>query len=500
MKRSKHNLSYTKLLTCNMGELVPIGLSEVLPGDSIQMNTTALVRMSPLNAPIMHPVQVRIHHWFVPNRLMWINWEPFITGGPDGTSVPNTPTITWSGDGPAVGGLADHLGLPPGYNGSHSALPVRGYQLIWNEWYRDQDLQTKADIFTGNGNDDVTATALQNVCWEKDYFTSSRPWEQKGPQVSIPIVGDAPVKGIGLTGASGNITTNVTVRETDGSDPTYPYMSALGESGLSWRGETDGPNSSTVRPKIYADLAAVSGVTVNQLRESLAIQRFEEARARYGSRYSEYLRALGVRSSDARLQRPEYLGGGRQTIQFSEVLQTATYDTQPVGQMYGHGISALKSNRFRKFFEEHGLLFTLLSIRPKTIYANGIQRMWHKPTKYDYWQKELEHIGQQEIKNREVFAGDPEPGGTFGYQDRYDEYRRSESGVSGEFRTSVLDFWHLGRLFGSNPALNSSFVSCKPTDRVFAISPDVQASVYVHARHSIGARRLVSPKGNSFTF
>ena len=206
------------------------------------------------------------------------------------------------------------------------------------------------------------------------------------------------------------------------------------------------------------------------------------------------MRYLGVRSSDARLQRPEYLGGGKQTIQFSEVLQTAE-GTNPVGSMKGHGLAAMRSNRYRKFFEEHGYVFSFISVKPKTIYAQGLPRTWNRRTKEDFYQKEFAHIGQQEVLNKEVYAAHTTPNGTFGFQDRYDEYRRMESTIAGEFRTT-LNFWHMARIFASGPALNADFVKSVPTERSFAVpSTDV---LWIMANHSIQARRLISPLGNSF--
>lgn len=496
MKRSKFSLSNYKLFSCDMGELVPCGLTEVLPGDSIQQATNALVRASPLLAPVMHPVPVRIHHWFVPHRLVWENWEDFITGGPDGMDDSVFPTITSpAGSGFAVGTLADYLGVPTGVPDLEvSALPFRGYALIWNEWYRDQDLQTKLTIDKTEGADTTTNTALQNCSWEKDYFTSSRPWEQKGPAITIPLGSEAPVLGLGrpsdYTG-SGSVSN---VRQSDGS--TVNYTQSYNVSNIDVRMDTQ-TISGNLYPNVRADLSEASAVTVNVLREALALQRYEEARARYGSRYTEYLQYLGIRSSDARLQRPEYLGGGTQTVQFSEVLQTAE-GTNPVGELRGHGISAMRSNRYRRFFEEHGYVFTFISIRPKTIYGNGLPRTWNRRTKEDFWQKELQHIGQQEVLNKEVYGAHSSPNGVFGYQDRYDEYRRSESTIGGEFRSSTLNFWHMARIFASDPALNADFVKCVPTERSFAVpSEDV---FYVMAKHSIQARRLVASTGSSFIF
>lgn len=497
MKRNKFNLSYTKLFSCDMGELIPCGLTEVLPGDSIMGSTKALVRAAALLSPVMHPVHVRIHHWFVPHRLVWDNWENFITGGPDGLNASAFPTITMpGGGGAAIGSLADYLGVPTGVNSLVvSALPFRGYNLIWNEWYRDQDLQTAVVVSKADGADTTTNTALQNCAWEKDYFTSARPWEQKGASVTVPIGTSAPVVKNPSSGALNSSQWRVS--------STGALTGANAQLGTNASGQTIGagsvPLSLEPNGALIADLTAATGVSVNALRASFALQRFQEARARYGSRYVEYLAALGVRSSDARLNRPEYLGGGKQTIQFSEVIATAETGTSvDVGDMKGHGIAALRTNRFKAFFEEHGYIHTFMSVKPKTIYANGLFRHWNRRTKLDFWQKELEHIGQQAIARKEVYAAAASPDGVFGYQDRYDEYRRAESLISGEFRSTLLDFWHMARIFASEPSLNSTFVSCVPTERTFAVpSQDV---IYVHARNEMLARRLVAAKGNSFIF
>lgn len=496
MKRSKFSLSNYKLLSCDLGELVPCGLTEVLPGDTLQQATSALLRCSPLLSPVMHPVHVRIHHWFVPHRIVWEDWEDFITGGPDGMDASVFPTITiGGGSGAAVGSLADYLGVPPGVNNIEvSALPFRGYALIWNEWYRDQDLQTPLAWSDASGPDVTTSTALQNVAWEKDYFTSARPWEQKGPAITIPLGTRADVKGIGLSSTYGASVAGQAVRESGLGTETYAQAKSFSNtSNGQWFGQmTANPGY----PDIYADLTGASAVTVNVLREALALQRYEEARARYGSRYVEYLRYLGVRSSDARLQRPEYLGGGKQTIQFSEVVQTAE-GTDPVGELRGHGIAAMRSNRYRRFFEEHGYIFSFISVKPRTMYAQGLARHWNRRTKEDFFQKELQHIGQQEVLRKEIYAAASDPNAVFGFQDRYDEYRRTESTIGGEFRTT-LDFWHMARIFASEPALNADFVKAVPTERTFAVpTTDV---LWIMANHSIQARRLVAQTGTSFIF
>lgn len=499
MKRSKFSLSHTKLFSCDMGELIPCGMFEVLPGDTIQMATSALVRAAPLLAPVMHPVQVRIHHWFVPYRLIWGNFEDFITGGPDGLNASVYPTLS-SGAGFAVGSLHDYLGVPTSVASlTVSALPTRAYQTIWNEWYRDQDLQTEAFVATTSGAD-TSSVILKNIDWEKDYFTSARPWEQKGPAVTIPLTGSAPVLGIGTHTKDFPVAAQA-VFESNDTNPTYADAKLIGAASNDQRVYIQSKGGPTDKfPNIRADLTGISAVSMNVLREALALQRFEEARARFGSRYVEYLRYLGVRSSDARLQRPEYLGGGKNTIQFSEVLQqgvTTSGNTLGVGNMRGHGIAGVRSNRFRRYFEEHGLVMSLASVRPKTIYGNGLPRMWNRRTKEDFWQQELQHIGQQEILNKEVYGNHTSKDGIFGYQDRYDEYRRQESNVAGDFRTT-LNFWHMSRDFAADPALNSTFVSCVPTERSFAVpSEDV---IYIMANHSIQARRLVAATGKSYIF
>lgn len=491
MKRSKFSLSNYKLFSCDMGELIPCGLTEVLPGDTIQQSTTALVRCSPLLAPVMHPVHVFIRHFFVPHRLVMPSWEDFITGGPTGLDDTPVPYIEMNGANNAVGTLPDYFGIPRNDASTFrvSALPFRGFNLIYNEYFRDQDLQPERVIDEGDGHDTETDISMVNVNWEKDYFTSSRPWEQKGPSITIPIGTSAPVwpfeNAVPVMGVQGGGGASGVLR-------TGPDNNSLGISGNTTTG-----SAFWIDPKLQVDLSGVSAVTVNVLREAMALQRYEEARARFGSRYTEYLRYLGVRSSDARLQRPEYLGGGRQTIQFSEVLQTAE-GTDPVGDLKGHGISAMRSNRYRRFFEEHGYIISLMSIRPKTMYLNGVARTWLRQTKEDFWQKELQHIGQQEVKGSEIYANAANASTVFGFQDRYDEYRRTENTVAGEFRTSTLNYWHLGRTFASAPALNSAFVTCNPAERIFAApSQDV---IYVMAHHSIQARRMVAKTGTSFIF
>jgi capsid protein (F protein) len=507
MKRNKHSLSHYKLLTCKMGQLVPVAWFEALPGDTIQMATSALIRCAPLVTPVMHPISVRFHHWFVPNRLIWANWQNFITGGSDGLDATAHPYITFTN--PAVSTLADYLGVPTANFAAKrvSALPFRAYNLIFNEFYRDEDLVTALVNSVGDGTDSTSNTTLQTIAWEKDYLTSARPWALKGATVTLPLGTTAPVKGIGFTGTPSSNLTSQTFRQTTPLPDTV-FANAMQTSGTGIGIQADAAGSGTNKPLVFADLSQAAGIDINTVRNAFALQRFEEARARYGSRYTEYLRYLGVRSSDARLQRPEYLGGGRNIIQFSEVLQTGGTSTGAqtgVGTMAGHGVTGMRTNRYRRFFEEHGIVMTLMSVRPKTMYSQRLKRAFMRGVdtsyvgtvgnKYDYWQRELQTIGQQQVNATEV---DPQAGvGSFGFQDRYDEYRREESSVAGLFRTT-LNTWHLSREFGGAPALNSTFVQCVPSTRIFADTAN--DNLYVCANHNIQARRLVSHEGRSLTF
>ena len=508
-KRSKFSLSHYRLFSGRMGMLMPIGITECLPGDTFQQATSVFLRCSPLVTPVMHPVHVTVHHWYIPTRLLWDDWEDFITGGPDGMDASIMPTITAPSEGGfAIGSLADYMAVPSGIpNLEVCALPFRAYALLYNECYRDQDLEEELPISLESGPDTTTNTTLQRCDWARDYFTTARPWPQKGPAVSVPVnltaagqptlsvVGDgsAPTfSRIGSITAKSLVTTPQGTPAINPQTTKYAYQtgSTGGEGSLVW----DNPH---LKVNYSAGNPELGSVDINQLREAFALQRFEEHRALYGSRYVEYLRYLGVKSSDARLQRPEYLGGSRQTIQFSEVLQTAPGGDDPVGALKGHGIGAMRTNRYRRFFEEHGYVITVMMVRPISVYMQGLSRMWNRRVKEDYYQRELQHIGQQEVLTKELYAGS-DAGPTaddvvFGYQNRYDEYRWHESYVSGEFR-NILNSWHMARDFANEPVLNADFINAVPTTRIFAAQEN--DTLYCMANHSIQARRLMAKYGN----
>lgn len=488
------NLSNYKLFTCNQGYLIPGMIQEVLPGDVFQHNTSMMIRTTPLLAPVMHPVHASVHHWFVPFRLVWDDWEKFITGGEDGEDASVYPTMTVNtGSGYAVGSLADYFGLPTGVDDiTHSALPFRAYNLIYNEFYRDQQLQSKRTVSKASGADTTTTITLASRCWQKDRFTAARPDPQLGPEVTLPLGTTAPVVSTGTppnfqaSGAS----TNRNIRYGASNAVTYSGTAVAGSPEMFF-GDTTG---------LETDLTNASSATINQLREAFAIQRFQENRSRYGGRYPEYLMQLGIVPSDARLQRPEYLGGGRQTIQFSEVLQTAPaeIDTEetPVGNMAGHGLGSVRSRKYRRFFEEHGFVISLISVKPVTMYTQGLHKIWNRRTKFDFWQKELQHIGSQEVLKKEVYAASADPDGVFGYVDQYDDYRQAINTIAGEFRTTAQDMWHMARIFASEPALNSAFVTADPTDRIYATG-SAQHQLYVYAYHNLKAKRLISQVGTA---
>lgn len=484
--KSLHNLSHEKKLSFNQGYVVPIGCIEALPGDIFAHKVSALLRTQPLLAPVMHTAEVKIHHWFVPLRLIWDDFEKFITGGRDGLDASVAPTLDTGTI--ADGDLADHLGLPTGAALTVSALPFRAYNFIWNEYYRDQDLQDPIEFATDSGTDTTTPKSLLQGCWEKDYFTSARPTTQKGDDVIIPLSGDAPV-----TVDSASVTgVNPAVQLSDGTwhslrTPSTPPV----DSTVNSTATTD------TKDFMVTDLSAVSAVNINDLRLAVRLQRFKENMLRRGSRMVERLEsAFGVRPQDMRLDIPEYLGGGQQVLQFSEVLQTAE-GTDPVGSLAGHGIAMMSSNRYKKFIPEYGLVLSFIVVRPKTAYMQGIHKMWSRSVKEDYFQPELQNIGMEPIYNKELYAHHTTPNGVFGYQDRDDSYRHMFDQVSGELR-DTLDFWHMARKFASDPALNASFVTCEGVNRVFATS--VADEFIARCRHDLKIKRLVHQSGKPSVF
>ena len=535
-RRNAFNLSYESKLTLNMGELVPIMCMPVVPGDKFRVKTESLVRLAPLVAPMMHRVNVFTHYFFVPNRLVWNEWEDFITKGVDGEDMPVFPKIQL-GSRLATeniplsdSSLWDYLGLPsiksiggieiPGNSVNSvavpdgfevSALPFRAYQLIYNEYYRDQNLTDPIPFSLASG---VTSAAmdvnallsLRRRAWEKDYFTSALPWLQRGPEVSVPVQG--------ANGSMDVVYDNTYGRPmqiwVDGNGREFEHGHAydlvmtpdsgnLGNAdliavngGVNNRAPEFDPNGTL---KVNVD---EMGININDLRTSNALQRWFERNARGGSRYIEQILShFGVRSSDARLQRPQFLGGGRMPISVSEVLQTSSTDqTSPQANMAGHGISAGINNGFKHYFEEHGYIIGIMSITPRSGYQQGVPRDFTKFDNMDFYFPEFAHLSEQEIKNQELFVSEDATynNGTFGYTPRYAEYKYHPSEAHGDFRGN-LSFWHLNRIFENRPNLNTTFVECNPSNRVFATSETEDDKFWVQMYQDVRALRLMPKYG-----
>lgn len=490
MKRSKFSLSHYHQTTFDMGELVPIGLVPACPGDSFKHHTSMLTRAVAMLAPVMHKLNLHIHHWFVPMRLVWVDWEDFITGGSTGNAAPVFPTITFASV--AKGSLANYLGVPVSATPvTVSALPFRMFNMIWNEKYRDQDIQTARVISTASGADTTTDTTLPYVCWDKDFFTTSRPWTQLGSAVTIPLTGNAPVERV-----PGNTNTALLRDAATGNlSGTFQLASSAGDlvpnGAPSTKLQLD-PNG-TMR----ANLSSVSGVALSDLRTAAGVQRFRENNAAFGYRYSDFLNyRFGISKQDARLQEPEYLGGGRQVMQFSEVIQTAQ-GSDPVGTLRGHGIGAIRTNAYRAFIPEHGYILSLAFLRPQPIYANALQKHWSLNLKEQWPTKELEAIGRQPIYNREIYVNHSTPSGVFGYQNQYENWRRMHSRLSGDFADLGAGFfgsWTMARFFTSDVALNNTFLQCNPSKRNFA-STSTDAFLAM-ANHKIAVRRFLNKDGS----
>jgi len=480
MKRYTHNLSHHRLATSDMGYLVPVACLEVLMGDSFRHWAAMMLRVAPLAKPVMHPVDVRIHHWFVPNRIVWDDWDDFITGK---QSI-NIPTISYTAGSSYQHNLVDHFGIPDATL-SLNALPFRAYNKIYNEFYRDQDLVTEV------AEDSLTT---QKAAWEKDYFTSARASAQQGSAIAIPFsAGSAPVKGIATYDSGSYGTGNTGYTDSVGDDTANPAF--ITGSGAVANNQLIAIEESATsgQPNIRADLSnATGGISIEEFRLSMALQRHREARRRYGSRIQDYLAYHGIRPRDGRLDIPEYLGGGKNQVSFSEVLSTSDSGTKDVGDFGGHGIATVRSRPYNAFFAESGHVISIASVRPRTLYANQLHRMWTRTDRFSLWQKELEELGPQAVYTREVYGSHGNGTDVFGYQGRHDDYRRHPSYITGQFRNSSDEDWHMARILSASPTLNQSFVESDPTDRIYLDTNEPELRMMV--AHNVKARRMVRGK------
>nr|QJI53652.1 MAG: capsid protein [Cressdnaviricota sp.] len=494
-KKNVFDLTHDVKMSFNMGELVPCLAMECLPGDKFNIGADSLLRFAPMVSPVMHRYDMTIHYFFVPNRIIWPNWEKFITMDNNGAELPAFPTLTLGQQQVLQGTLANYLGLPPldtDTTMTVSALPFAAYQKIFNDYYRDQNLQTdfaqQIELNDGEQTGDFRIALLQELhkrAWEHDYFTAALPFAQKGDPVSIPLIApqsDIYVKAKGVTFAEMDATTeplgigqvNVAVMDTTPPSP--------GEEGALFIDGNDIQSQAT---------------TITDLRRAEKLQQFNEKKARAGSRYFEQLLAFfGVKSPDSRLQRPEYIGGTKSPVQISEVLNTTGTEDLEQGNMSGHALTVNAGGSSSYYCQEHGYIIGIVSVRPKPAYFQGIPKHFTKFDPYEYGWPEFAHIGEQEVLNKELYVtGSPTDEDVFGYVPRYAEYKFLASRVAGDFQTT-LETWQHARKFSATPTLSPDFIQCNPDKRIFAVEdPEVQ-SLYCHVLNKIRAVRAMPRFGN----
>lgn len=476
IQRSKFDRSHGYKTTFDEGLLVPVFVDEVLPGDTLNLRMSVFARLATPQTPFMDNMFLDSHFFFVPNRLTWNNWQKFM--GEQEDPGDSTDYLIPQIVAPSPGGypentLPDYFGIPIGVGDiAVNALPFRAYNLIWNEWYRDQNLQDSAIISKGDGPDTTTQGFLRRRGKRHDYFTSALPWPQKGPSSLIPtgagssLVTRTPNAGVwtmvnSLTNAqaaAGNVSGVVAGSQTNLKSGAGTDISLDPNGGLN------------------VTLTSTALGTINQLRQAFQIQKLYERDARGGTRYTEIIRShFGVVSPDARLQRPEYLGGGTSPINVHPVAQTSETTTEtPQGNLAAIGTVSASGHGFTKSFVEHGFVIGLVSVRADLNYQQGLERFWSRRTKLDIFWPALAHLGEQAILMREIYAtGTNADGNVWGYIPRYDEYRQKPSIITGLFRSNAagtLDYWHLAQDFATAPALNDSFIQENaPVDRVIAV-------------------------------
>jgi hypothetical protein len=475
--RSAFSRNHGYKTTFDSGYLVPVYMDEALPGDTINLDMTAFARLATPLHPFMDNLRVDSFFFAVPIRLLWQNWERFngAQDNPDDTTDYLVPQMVSPAGGYDNSTLHDYFGLPTGVeNLEHSALWHRAYNLIFNEWFRDQNLQDSVAVNLGDGPDDPADYQMLKRGKRHDYFTSCLPWPQKGPSVQLPLGDRAPIGNLGYRESSGppsgeNPETLVTAVGIETGDDGYGRGVDTNE--LNYLLEADG-----VTPAIYADLGEATAATINQLRQAFQIQKLYERDARGGTRYIEILKAhFGVTSPDARLQRPEYLGGGSSPVNVSAVAQTSeTSAESPQGNLAAVGTFQMSRHGFTKSFVEHCVIIGMVSARADLTYQEGLDRMWSRKTRWDFYWPALAHIGEQAVLNKEIYAqGTAVDDDVFGYQERFAEYRYKQSKITGQFRSNFdqsLDTWHLSQDFDALPLLNSDFIQeDPPIDRVIAI-------------------------------
>ena len=469
--RSTFNRSHGLKTTFDAGYLVPIFIDEALPGDTFNLNMTGFARLSTPVYPVMDNMFMETFFFAVPMRLVWSNWQKFCGEQVDpGDSIDYTIPIVNDLSNAANETIWDYFGLPTKIAATYefSALPLRAYNLIWNEWFRDENLQDSLTVNTGDGPDGNATYTLKKRGKRHDYFTSCLPWTQKSDDVVIAIGSEAPIFGDNMDFDDGYDSGNYAqVRDAQGSAANLRHLNSNSQMLF-------GASTGTGSGELKADLSQALGGSVNELREAFQVQKMLEKDARAGTRYIEILKShFGVTSPDFRVQRPEYLGGGSAPVHVNPIART---DTSP-GVLGGVGTAAFGGHGFVKSFTEHSIIIGLVNVRADLTYQEGLDRMWSRQTRYDFYWPSLAHIGEQSVLNQEIYIdaamiGAGTEDDVFGYQERYAEYRYKPSKITGKFRsndTASLDSWHLGIEFGALPTLNASFIEdSPPIDRVIA--------------------------------
>lgn len=485
ISRSQFDRSFTLKDTFDFDYLVPIFVDEILPGDTCNVKLNTFARLATPKVPVMDNMFIDYFFFFVPNRLVFENWEKLngAQTNPGDSTDYVLPTMPFPAGGPEVGTIYDKFGLPTDVTNAwtlKNTLPLRAYNLIWNEWFRDQNLQNSIVVPTDNGPDAVGDFALLKRNKKHDYFTSALPSPQKGPAVELPLGSSAPVLGLGKF--NGNFTNGPTnFRESDGVTRSYATSAFIDASSNDMTMGVQQSLTNPGFPNIRADLSNATAATINQLREAFAMQSLFELDMRGGTRYVEILRAhFNVISPDFRLQRPEYLGGGQTRINSHPVAQTApTSGANPQGQLAAFATSSSSGQNigFTKSFVEHGYVIGLACARADLTYQQGLNRMWNRSTRYDFFWPELANLGEQAVLSKEIYLdGSANDDLVFGYQERNAEYRYKPSEIHGEFRSTYsasLDFWHMAEEFGTRPSLNATFIEQNtPIERAIAITSE----------------------------